>query len=114
MRLTSETWVSALVRRIHGEGGFAAILRRGNDQAGAVFITIRERDGSVRLLLPAPQSLMETDERRFVERNVADEDEVGRILASEQRFDSDLWVVEVEGLREPLADYLNVVPEDRI
>ena len=114
MRLTSETWVSALVRRIHGEGGFAAVLRRGNDQAGAVFITIRERDGSVRLLVPAPQSLVESTDRRFAERNVADEDEIGRILAGEQRFDSDLWVVEIEGLAGPLADYLNVVPEDRI
>ena len=114
MRLTSEIWVSALVRRIHGEGGFAAVLRRGNDQAGAVFITVRERDGSVRLLVPAPQSLMDSTDRSFVERNVADEDEIGRILAGEQRFDSDLWVVEIEGLAGPLADYLNVVPEDRI
>ena len=114
MRLTSETWVSALVRRILGEGGFAAVIRRGNAQAGAVFVTVRDRDGAVRLLVPAPQSLMETDERRFVERPVADESEIERILASEQRFDSDLWVVEFEGLAGPLDNYLNLVSGDDV
>lgn len=112
MRLTSEMWVSALVRQVHGDGGFAAVVRRGNAQAGVVFITIRDRLGGVRLLAPAPQSLAETDERRFIERAVADESEVDQLLASEQRFDSDLWVVEFDGLARPLENYLDIVADE--
>lgn len=112
MRLTSEMWVSALLRRVFSDGGFAAVVRRGNAQAGAIFITLRQRDGSVRLLVPAPQALSETTDRRFVERTVADEDEIRRLLDSEMRFDSDLWIVECEDLAKPPADYLDVVAED--
>lgn len=114
MRLTSETWVSALLRRVQGEGGFGAVVRRGNAQAGAIFLIIRSRDGTVRLLTPAPQSMNETSDRRFVERAVSGEDEVSTMLQSEQRFDSDLWIVECEGLANPLDDYLDLVPEDGI
>ncbi|MEP2580565.1 MAG: DUF1491 family protein, partial [Roseibium sp.] len=38
MRVTSEFFVSALVRRVFGEGGFAAVSRRGAPEAGAVFV----------------------------------------------------------------------------
>ncbi len=111
MRLTSDLWVSALLRRVQGEGGFGAVVRRGNAQAGAIFIVIRERDGTVRLLTPAPQSMNETTDRRFVERALAGEDEVSSMLQSEQRFDSDLWIVECEGLANPLDAYLELVPD---
>lgn len=108
MRLTTETWVSALVRRVHGDGGFAAIIRRGNAQAGAIFVIARRRQGIPRLLVPAPQSLVETDERTFVERAVEDEAEIQKVLDGELRFDSDLWIVECEGLDKPLDNYLNL------
>ena len=35
MRVTSDLWVAALLRRIFSEGGFGAVLRRGGDSAGA-------------------------------------------------------------------------------
>ena len=56
MRLTSEIWVSALVRRVFAQGGFAAIERRGAMEAGAIFIKWRDRDGGLRLFAPAPQA----------------------------------------------------------
>ncbi|MET0943059.1 MAG: DUF1491 family protein, partial [Mesorhizobium sp.] len=43
MRVTSELWVSALTRRVFSGGGFAAILKRGAAEAGAVFILSRNR-----------------------------------------------------------------------
>ena len=38
MRLKSGIWVAAYVRRCCVEGCFAAVRRRGADEAGAVFI----------------------------------------------------------------------------
>lgn len=98
MRLKTEFYVSMLTRRVFSMGGFAAIEKRGADEAGAIFIRQRFRDGLENLFAPAPQMLAsEEGERRFElriekgERNTVEE-----LLARERRFDSDLWVIELE------------------
>lgn len=99
MRVTSEFYVSALVRRVFASGGFAAVERSGAREAGAVFIRQRFRDGLETLYGPAPQSAFGEgdDDRRFEMRAsrcaAADCDAV---IAREMRFDPDLWVVEIE------------------
>ena len=100
MRLKAGVFVSALTRRLFAEGGMAAIERRGAEEAGAIFIRIRHRDGSESLAAPAPQSFFDTDhpEARLFElrlQRVAETD-VSEALARELRFDSDIWVVEIE------------------
>ena len=56
MRLTSEMFAAYLVRRVFADGGFAAVVRRGADAAGAVFVVLRDRQGAIRLLGPTPTS----------------------------------------------------------
>ena len=99
MRVVTELFVSALVRRVFSTGAFAAIERKGAPEAGAIFIRQRFRDGLETLYGPAPQSVFgEGDEdRRFEIR--ADRSEasgVEAIIARETRFDPDLWLVELE------------------
>ena len=101
MRVTSDLWVSALLRRVQSSGGFAAVLRRGAAEAGAIFIVSRSRLGEMRLYGPAAQIAYEEEgrpqERRFSEvLGQADEDALKARLAKEMRFDPDMWVVEVE------------------
>ena len=70
MRVTSDLWVAALLRRIFSEGGFGAVLRRGGDSAGAIFIVMRDRMGEAVLYGPAPQTGYDDarpDDRLFVE-----------------------------------------------
>ncbi|MCD2175549.1 DUF1491 family protein [Rhizobium sp. C4] len=114
MRLKTEIFASALVRRIFSEGGFAAVERKGEEQAGALFVTQRFRDGTVSLYAPAPQSAFGEGEargRKFETRLVlAEEDAVREALAREIRFDPDLWVVEIE-TDKPIADYLDMAEE---
>jgi hypothetical protein len=111
MRLKTEIFVSALVRRIFIEGGFAAVERKGEEQAGAIFLTQRFRDGLVSLYAPAPQSFFDEGEergRKFEQRlERAEEDAVREALARETRFDPDLWIVEVE-TEKPLEDYVEI------
>ena len=111
MRLKTEIFVSALVRRIFSDGGFAAVERKGEEQAGAIFLTQRFRDGLVSLYAPAPQSFFEEGEergRKFEQRlERAKEEAVREALAREMRFDPDLWVVEVE-TEKPLEDYVDI------
>src|SRR6478752_5175515 len=59
MRLKSAIWVAAYVRRCHIEGAFAAVRRRGAEEAGAIFIKLNRLDGTAELFGPAPQSSFE-------------------------------------------------------
>jgi len=108
MRVTSEFFVSALVRRVFSSGGFAAIERRGASEAGAIFVRLRARDGRQTLYGPAPQTVFDSEtsgDRRFEIRLAdADADVVDALIAREQKFDSDLWLVELE--QDAIGDLL--------
>lgn len=78
----------------------AAVVRHGADEAGAILVVVDRLDETADLYGPAPQSA-------FVDSRPADRlfqllmsraqrSEVDARLASELRFDPDLWVVEVE------------------
>lgn len=114
MRLTSDMWTSALIRRVFAEGSFGAIERRGAGEAGAIFIKARRRDGLTRLFGPAPQSFFEEerpDERRFEQRlETNNELELHDSLQRELKFDSDIWIVEIEVERP--EDYFEIVTDD--
>lgn len=110
MRLTSDFWVSALTRNVFRTGGFAAVVKRGAAEAGAVFLTVRDRLGATTLYGPAPQASYDTakpDERLFaVLAENRDADAVEQRLAKEMRFDPDIWVVEIEPGNVPVADLI--------
>jgi hypothetical protein len=101
MRLKSSIWVSAYLRRCQTEGIFAAVRKRGAEEAGAVFVKVALLDGSAVLYAPAPQTAY--DDSRPTERIFAPtspqpvpESVVEERLAKEIRFDPDVWIVEAE------------------
>jgi len=59
MRLKSAIWVAAYIRRCHIEGAFAAVRRRGAEEAGAIFVKLNRLDGTAELFGPAPQSVFD-------------------------------------------------------
>ncbi len=113
MRVTSDFFVSALIRRVFSSGGFAAIERKGVSEAGAIFIRQRFRDGLETLYAPAPQSVFDEatpDDRRFeIRLDHVPPEAVDNILARETKFDPDLWVVELE--IDEVGDLLVVTSE---
>lgn len=99
MRLKSEVWVQAFVRRCNGDGKYCTVAARGAAEAGAVFVIINRLDGRFHLFGPAPgPAFDEQGDRRFIEelQFPASEADVTALLARRQKFDSDLWIVEVE------------------
>lgn len=112
MRLTTEFWIAALIRRVFGDGGFAAIVRRGATEAGAAFILVRNRTGKATLFGPAPQATYDAarpDERQFSELAADVEmDIVEARFVKEARFDPDFWVVEVEPGPTGIRDLISV------
>ncbi|PRX10491.1 UNVERIFIED_ORG: hypothetical protein BCL66_104286 [Martelella mediterranea] len=99
MRVKSDIFVSALVRRVFSSGDFAVVERKGAADAGAIAIRQVMRDGRECLFMPAPQFFTaESAEDRLFEKRLdrATPDEVEGKLEKEVRFDSDLWVVVLE------------------
>ena len=64
MRLKSEIWVKAYIRRCQHEGVVAVLGRRGDADAGAIYIKVSRLDGTALLFGPAPSGLDEAREER--------------------------------------------------
>ena len=112
MRVTTDFWVSALLRRVFGAGGFAAVVKRGATEAGAVFVLSRGRLGEVSLFGPAPQTSYDSakpDDRFFTLLGTGDDAAVlDTRLEREKKFDPDIWVVEIEAGSVPVEELLSV------
>lgn len=87
------------MRRCNVEGKYCTVAAKGAAEAGAVFIIVNRLDGRFHLFGPAPgPAFDENGDRRFVEELTfpASEVDVTTLLARRKKFDSDLWIVEVE------------------
>ena len=99
LRLKTGIWVSAFLRRSTVQGMFGAVIRKGAEEAGAVYVIVNHLDGTCHLFGPAPGPSHDDDgERRWsVELTTPTTmPEIDDLLARKQRFDPDIWIVEVE------------------
>jgi hypothetical protein len=100
MRLKSELWVKAYIRRCQVEGASAVLARRGDADAGAIYIKVSRLDGTALLYGPAPAGLEQAREDRQWEACLnpmpAVEAEADAFLQRQINFDSDIWIVAVE------------------
>lgn len=101
MRLKSAIFVSALLRRCQVEGAFAAMLRKGAEEAGAIFVKVARLDGTAALYGPAPQTAFDEAfpaDRKFsvLVAPGSPEAEADARIAREAKFDPDIFVVEIE------------------
>ena len=63
MRLKSHIWVSAYLRRLNGAFISAALVRRGDSDAGAIYIKVARLDGSCQVYAPLSAHLAEAHAR---------------------------------------------------
>ncbi|MBS0241930.1 MAG: DUF1491 family protein [Proteobacteria bacterium] len=98
MRLKSEIWVKAYLRGAASQGAPGVVARRGDPDAGVIFIKIARLDGTADLYGPQPAGLASDDgERRWLPIATAEpEEKIEQRLQSELRLDSDIWIVEIE------------------
>jgi hypothetical protein len=113
VRLTSEFWVSSLIRRVNGTGGYALIIKRGAAEAGSIYVVVRHSKGQMELFGPAPQTAYDVDkpQERIVAQmqHDADETAIDAFLQKERRFDEDLWIVEIEPGNYPVSELLTIM-----
>ena len=94
VRLKSAIYVQALMRRCEVAGAAAYLVRRGAEEAGAVFLKINRLDGTCTVLSPARRG-----EERIWTRpigEVADDSRAAEYFAKQIRIDPDVWIVEIE------------------
>ena len=112
MRLKSEIWVKAYMRRCASDGASAMLVRRGDSDAGAIYIKVSRLDGTAALYGPAPAGLDEArQERRWrsaFDAEWVSEAEADAHIERQIDFDPDIWIVAVEDRqgRHFLEDWL--------
>ncbi len=87
------------MRKLSGEGKYCTLAKKGAPEAGAIFVIVNQLNGNFRLFGPAPgPSYDDKGDRRFISELPvpATESDVLALLARRKKFDTDLWVVEVE------------------
>jgi hypothetical protein len=100
LRLKSGIWVSAYIRQLGALAIPVLVVRRGDADAGAIFIKINTLDGFAQVLRPASAGIGQGEAGRFwtvaMREGKAEERAADAYLARQADFDSDMWVIEVE------------------
>jgi hypothetical protein len=95
-RLASSVLVGALARRAEAEGGFAAVVAKGDATAGSILLILTERGAKTE----AYERTLEPDGsyawRVTLAQASASAQEVPELIARRRRFDPDLWVLELD------------------
>ena len=92
-RVKSEIAASALIRRAQVGGAYATVIRRGDNDAGALHVMLRTLDGLARLYTPIRN--MEGDPAWLVTAP-SPEGEIDLRLNKLIDRDPDIWIVEIE------------------
>jgi hypothetical protein len=98
MRLSTDIWVAALIRRAELGGAYATVIRKGDGKAGAVLVkALDRRAGRADLFSEAVRG----EGERVWMRPVASDQEpdLDAYIDRATRFDPDIWVVEIDDAR---------------
>ena len=107
-RLAASVLVTALMRRAEAEGGFAAILSKGDPTVGAIMVILAEKGRRMRVL----ERILQPDGRYAWQgtgpKAPANDGEFDRFLEKRRRFDPEIWVVELDiASNERISDAMN-------
>ena len=98
MRLSTDIWLSALIRRAEQAGAFATVLCKGDPGGGAVLVKVVDRRAeTARLYAEAVRG----DGEPVWMQPVASQDEAAldAYVERARRIDPDLWALEIDDLQ---------------
>ncbi len=95
-RLPAKLEATALMRQVHSNGGFATIVKHGDDDSGVLILVVAERG--------LPQALVERQmgadfSQKWVVAATsedADSKKFRESLEKRARFDTDCWIIELD------------------
>lgn len=88
--------MSGLIRAVGAAGGFAAVLHKGERDAGTIVVILAERGGNARLFERIPDP---TGSRNWTCTRIQDsenKEEFSQYLTRRQLADPDLWIIELD------------------
>jgi hypothetical protein len=92
-RLATSVLVGGLARKAEAEGGFAAVLAKGDPTAGSILVVLVERGGDPRVL----ERILQGDGRYAWREAVAGNPAaVQKFLEKRRGFDPDIWILELD------------------
>jgi hypothetical protein len=112
LRLKTGIWVEALLRQASINGNFGAVVHKGNEDAGQIYILFHRTDRTIDVLAPPPGPAHDDDGNRRFELafpQAQDWQSLKPWLDKKRSFDSDIWVIEIDA-RE---GFVGLVPEKR-
>ena len=95
-RLQSSLLVTALIRRAESQGGFAAVLAKGDPTSGALLVILAERGRKLRFLERVLQPQGTYSWQGVGEEALANTEETEKFLARRRKYDPDIWLIELD------------------
>jgi hypothetical protein len=92
-RLATSILVGGLVRKAESEGGFAAVLAKGDPTAGSVLIVLVERGGDPRIL---ERSLQPDGRYVWQQTELGNPADLRKFLDRRRGYDPDIWILELD------------------
>jgi hypothetical protein len=86
-------WTSALIRRAETAGAFAAVVKRGDKDAGACLVKVRLLNGEATLYRPIRNM---SGDRVWLPKGPENEADIENYINNRVDDDPDLWIVEIE------------------
>jgi hypothetical protein len=109
-RLTSAILVSALLRRAEAEGGFGAVLAKGDETSGSIIVILLEKGANPRIFERVLQPDGLYGWASAPTRPGGSGEEVPAFIARRRRFDPDSWFIELDVPSvERFADEMNSI-----
>jgi hypothetical protein len=110
-RLPAHLEVSSLIRRTHAEGGFAAVLHKGEAQAGTIMIIMRNNGANARVYERMPQADGTRKWHCSKKEDPENKEEFSAYIDRRSGQDRDMWIIELDiaqaerliGLTTPLS-----------
>ncbi|HTT96637.1 MAG TPA: DUF1491 family protein [Rhizomicrobium sp.] len=95
LRLKSGIFVRALIRRAEVAGAQAYVVRKGSEEAGAIFLKVSRLDGTSVVLSQARAGEGDLVWARPLGEST-DDAKASAYFERQIKFDPDLWIVEIE------------------
>jgi hypothetical protein len=95
-RIATSVLVGGLIRKAESEGGFGAVLARGDPTAGSILVILLEKGVNPRLFerLLKPEGRYAWQESGS--QHIENSQEVPKFIARRRRFDPDFWLIELD------------------
>ncbi|QTD54749.1 DUF1491 family protein [Parasphingorhabdus cellanae] len=95
-RLSAEMIVQSLIRKVNQEGGFGAVIRKGDRISGAILIICIEKGKDPRLLEKMPSLDGPAIWQVIWPQDIEKEQVLDDYLERRTGFDPDLWLIELD------------------